>query len=76
MLLGGLLALVAGTGLLLVAGGFRGVDVRVWDWADAYFSPRYRTRWGTPWRSPGWMRTQFGAVGVGLVIVGLTAVTR
>ncbi|MEV6193334.1 hypothetical protein AB0M19_13155 [Streptomyces sp. NPDC051920] len=76
MLLAGVLAVIAGGVLLVVAGGYRGVDVRVWDWADVTFSPRYRTRWGTPWRSLGYMRLQCGFVGTGLAILGLVALTR
>ncbi|MFE4697229.1 hypothetical protein ACFRIC_09065 [Streptomyces sp. NPDC056738] len=76
MLLRGVLALVAGGALLVVAGGYRGVDVWVWDWADVTFSPRCRTRWGTPWKSLGRMRLQCGFVGAGLAIVGLVALTR
>ncbi|MDF3302271.1 hypothetical protein [Streptomyces tropicalis] len=76
MVLRGVLALIAGSAFIVVAGGFRGVDVRVWDWADATFSPRYRTPWGTPWKSLARMRLQFGFMGGALVILGLVTVTR
>ncbi|MFJ8006560.1 hypothetical protein [Streptomyces fagopyri] len=74
MILGGVLALIAGCALTVVACGYRGVDIWVWDWADVTSS--YRTRWGTPWTSLKRMRLQFGFFGVGLVIAGLVAVTR
>ncbi|WP_435229439.1 hypothetical protein [Streptomyces sp. Tue6028] len=76
MLLRGVLALIAGGAFMVVACGCRGVDVWVWDWADVTFSPRYRTRWGTPWKSLERMRVQFGFIGVALVIFGLVTVTR
>ncbi|MEU1531338.1 hypothetical protein [Streptomyces fagopyri] len=76
MILSGALALIAGCAFIVVACGYRGVDIWVWDWADVTFSSRYRTRWGTPWTSLERMRLQFGFLGVGLVIVGLVAVTR
>ncbi|MFD8422004.1 hypothetical protein [Streptomyces sp. NPDC059466] len=74
MVLRGVLALIAGSAFTVVACGYRGVDVRIWDWADVTFSPRHRTRWGTPWKSLGRMRLQLGFVGVGLVILGLVTV--
>lgn len=74
MVLRGVLALIVGTAFTVVACGYRGVDVWVWDWADVTFSPHSRTRWGTPWKSLERMRLQFGFVGVGLVIVGLLTV--
>ena len=76
MLLRGVLALIAGAACIVVACGCRGVDVWVWDWADLTFSPRYRTRWGSPWKSLERMRLQFGFMGVALVILGLVTVTR
>ncbi|MET8583468.1 hypothetical protein ABZX39_21735 [Streptomyces collinus] len=76
MLLRGVLALIAGIAFIVVACGYRGVDVWVWDWADVNFSPRYRTRWGTPWKSLERMRLQCGLFGVVLVIVGLVTATR
>jgi hypothetical protein len=74
VVLRGVLALIVGTAFAVVACGCRGVDVWVWDWADVTFSPRYRTLWGTPWKSLERMRLQFGFVGVGLVTVGLLTV--
>lgn len=76
MLLGGVLALIAGGAFIVVACGYRGVDVWVWDWADVTFSPRYRTRWGTPWKNLERMKLQFGFMGVALVILGLVTLTR
>jgi len=76
VLLVGVLALTAGGALLVVAGGYRGVDVWVRDWADVTFSPRYRTPWGTPWKSLGRMRLQCGFVEAGLAILGLVTLTR
>ncbi|MEV6015156.1 MULTISPECIES: hypothetical protein [unclassified Streptomyces] len=76
MILRGVLALIAGCAFTVVACGYRGVDVWVWDWADVTFSSRYRTRWGTPWTSLGRMRLQFGFLGAGLLMAGLVAVTR
>jgi hypothetical protein len=76
VLLWGVLALIAGGAFIVVSCGYRGVDVWVWDWADVTFSPRYRTRWGTPWKSLARMRLQFGFMGAGLVILGLVAMTR
>ncbi|MET7287576.1 hypothetical protein [Streptomyces sp. NPDC005573] len=70
-MLRGVLALMAGGFLTLVACGFRNLDVWVWDRADAYFSPHHRTAWGTPWKSLGRMRLQCGIVGAGLLILGL-----
>jgi|UniRef100_A0AAU3HY49 hypothetical protein len=74
LILRGVLALIAGCAFIVVACGYRGVDIWVWDWADVTFT--HRTRWGTPWTSLERMRLQFGFMGVGLVIVGLVAVTR
>ncbi|WP_329299425.1 hypothetical protein OG410_13930 [Streptomyces sp. NBC_00659] len=76
VLLIGVLALTAGGALLVVAGGYRGADVWVGDWADVTFSPRYRTPWGTPWKSLGRMRLQCGFLGAGLAIPGLVTLTR
>lgn len=75
MLFQGVLALLAGGAFVVVACGWRGVDLWVWDWADVIFSP-HRSRWGTPWKSLGLMRLQFGCVGVGLVIYGLVTLSR
>ncbi|MFF8534385.1 hypothetical protein ACN6K9_000120 [Streptomyces sp. SAS_267] len=69
-----MLTLIVGGAFLVVACGFRGVDVWVWDWADV--SSRYRTRWGTPWKNLERMRLQFGFMGAGLVIFGLVTLTR
>lgn len=74
MVLRGVLALIAGSALIGVACGYRGVDVWVWDRADVVFAPRYRTRWGTPWKSPERMRLQFGVAGVVLLVLGLGSV--
>ncbi|MFJ8195530.1 hypothetical protein [Streptomyces sp. NPDC096152] len=71
-----MLALIAGSALIVVACGYRGVDVWVWDWADVTFSQRYRTRWGTPWKSLERMRMQFGFLGVVFVVLGLVTVAR
>ncbi|MFF4540000.1 hypothetical protein [Streptomyces aureus] len=76
MLLRGMLALVVGGAFIAVACGWRGVDVRVWDWADLTFSARYRTPWGSPWKSLARMRLQFGCAGVVVLVLGLVAVTR
>jgi hypothetical protein len=76
VVLRGVLALIAGSAFTVVACGYRGVDVWVWDWADVTFSERYRTRWGTPWKSLGRMRLQFAFLGVGLVMLGLVTLTR
>ncbi|MEW2608455.1 hypothetical protein AB0894_32250 [Streptomyces sp. NPDC047916] len=76
MLLYELLALLAGGAFVVVACGYRGVDVWVWDWADVTFSPHYRTRWGTPWKNLERMRLQFGFMGMVLVILGLVTLTR
>ena len=70
------LAIAAGGAFIVVAGGYRGVDVWVWDWADVTFAPRYRTRWWSPWKSLERMRLQFGFMGVVLVTLGLVIVTR
>ena len=75
MVLRGVLALIAGGAFTVVACGCRGVDVWVWDWADVTFSPRDRTRWGSPWKSLERMRLWCGFMGVALVIVGLVTVT-
>ncbi|MEV8596305.1 hypothetical protein [Streptomyces sp. NPDC052012] len=66
MSLGGVLAVIAGCACVAVACGYRRVDMWVWDWADATFTRR--TRWGTPWKTPGRMRTYFGGVGVALLV--------
>lgn len=74
MVLRGVLALIVGSAFIVVACDCRNVALWVWDWADVVFSSRYRTRWGTPWKSLERMRLQFGSVGVGLVILGLVTV--
>ncbi|MGW1534090.1 hypothetical protein [Streptomyces aureus] len=76
MLLSGVFALVVGGAFIAVACGWRGVDVRVWDWADLTFSARYRTPWGSPWKSLARMRLQFGCAGIVVLVLGLVAVTR
>ncbi|MFJ9543153.1 hypothetical protein ACIRPX_38765 [Streptomyces sp. NPDC101225] len=76
MLLRGVLALIAGGAFIVVACGWRGVDIWVWDWSDATFSERNRTRWGTPWKNLERMRLQFGFMGVVLVILGLATLTH
>lgn len=75
MLLRGMLALLAGGASVVVACGWRGVDLWVWDRADVVFSP-HRSRWGTPWKSLELMRLQFGCVGVALVVFGLVTLSR
>lgn len=55
---------------MVVAYGYPGVDVWVWDWADVVFT-KGRTRYGTPWRSFAGMRIHFGIVGVVLLVFGL-----
>ncbi|MFG2477864.1 hypothetical protein [Streptomyces fagopyri] len=74
MILRGALALLAGGALTVVACGYRGVDVWVWDWADLV-SMR-RTRYGTPWSSLTAMRIQFGIAGVVFLALGLFALTH
>ncbi|MFI6658930.1 hypothetical protein ACIBL8_25760 [Streptomyces sp. NPDC050523] len=58
----GLLLLFAAGACTAVACGYRGVDVWVWDWADAV-----RTPYGKSWRSLTVMRVSFGLVGVVLL---------
>lgn len=74
MVLLGVLALIAGSALAVVAGGYRGVDVWVWDWADVAF--RRRTRYGTPWWSLAVMRIQFGIVGAVFLVAGAHTLVR
>ena len=74
MIFVGGLALLAGSVFTAVAGGWRGVDVWVWDWAPLV--TRRRTRYGTPWRSLTTMRIQFGLVGVIFLGFGLLALVR
>ncbi|MFF4486872.1 hypothetical protein ACFY0F_10305 [Streptomyces sp. NPDC001544] len=62
----GLLLLLATSACTAVACGYRGVDVWVWDWADAV-----RTPYGKAWRSLTSMRICFGIVGVFLLAGGL-----
>ncbi|WP_406330790.1 hypothetical protein [Streptomyces sp. NBC_00203] len=68
MVLRGVLALIVGGAFVVVAGGYRGVDVWVWDWADVVF--RRRTRYGTPWWSLTTTRIQFGIAGVVFLAAG------
>ncbi|MGW2638478.1 hypothetical protein [Streptomyces sp. NPDC001348] len=63
-----LLLLLAGGGCTAVACGYRGVDVWVWDWADAL-----RTPYGKTWRSLVTMRIRFGVLGVFLLAGALRA---
>ncbi|MEU5593414.1 hypothetical protein [Streptomyces sp. NPDC020298] len=70
----GVLALLASGTLMVVAAGYRGVDVWVWDWAPLV--TRQRTQYGTPWRSLTTMRIQFGVLGVVFLGVGLHYLTR
>ncbi|GHD74314.1 hypothetical protein GCM10010317_087200 [Streptomyces mirabilis] len=63
----GVLALIAGSAFAVVAGGYRGADVWVWDWADVVF--RRRTRYGTPWWSLTTMRIQFGIAGAVFLVL-------
>ncbi|MFF2518518.1 hypothetical protein [Streptomyces sp. NPDC058086] len=74
MVLRGVLALIAGSAFVVVAGGYRGVDVGVWDWADVVF--RQRTRYGTPWWSPTTMRIQFGIAGAVFLAAGAHTLVR
>ncbi|WP_327429495.1 hypothetical protein [Streptomyces sp. NBC_01236] len=74
MIFRGVLELLVGSGFIVVACGYRGVDVRVWDWADVVATRR--SRWGGPWKSLEHMRIGFGIVGVASVALGLVTVTR
>ncbi|MFF3575416.1 hypothetical protein [Streptomyces mirabilis] len=74
MVLGGVLALIAGSALVVVAGGYRGVDVWVWDWADVVF--RRRARYGTPWWSLAIMRIQLGIAGAVFLAAGVHTLVR
>ncbi|MFF8943052.1 hypothetical protein ACF1A5_12435 [Streptomyces sp. NPDC014864] len=64
----GLLLLLAVSACAAVACGYRGVDVWVWDWADAL-----RTPYGNTWRSLTTMRISFGILGVMLLAGPLRA---
>ncbi|MFI6355069.1 hypothetical protein ACIBJF_20985 [Streptomyces sp. NPDC050743] len=70
-MLRGVLSVIIGIALLMVAFDYRGVSVRVWDWADVLFTDRHRPPWRTPWRSFGSMRLQLGCVGAVLLLLGL-----
>ncbi|MER6473735.1 hypothetical protein [Streptomyces collinus] len=61
----GLILLLAAGVRTAVACGYRGVDVWVWDWADAL-----RTPYGKTWRSLTTMRITFGLLGV-LLLAGV-----
>lgn len=73
MILRGVLELIAGGGLIVVACDYRNVALWVWDWADVAVTRR--SRWGTPWKSPARMRTGFGIVGAVFVVLGLVTVS-
>jgi hypothetical protein len=70
VVLRGVLSVIIGIALLMVAFDYRGVSVRVWDWAEVLFTDRYRT-WRTPWRSFRSMRLQLGCVGAVFLLLGL-----
>ncbi|MFI1691189.1 hypothetical protein ACH40F_41885 [Streptomyces sp. NPDC020794] len=70
----GVLALIAGSVFGAVAGGYRGVDVWVWDRADVVF--RQRPRYGTPWWSPTAMRIQCGIAGAVFLAAGAHTLVR
>jgi hypothetical protein len=72
LILRGVLELLVGSGLVVVACDYRNVALWVWDWADVVVTRR--TRWGTPWKSPDRMRIWFGIVGVVFVVLGLVTV--
>jgi hypothetical protein len=76
VVLGAVLAVIIGIALLMAAFDYRGISVWVWDWADVLFTDRYRTKWGTPWRSFGLMRLQLGCVGAVLLLLGLGSLLR
>ncbi|MEV7687303.1 hypothetical protein [Streptomyces bungoensis] len=65
-----LILLLAVGGCTAVACGYRGVDVWVWDWADAL-----RTPYGKTWRSFTAMRICFGIAGVILLAEALRILT-
>ncbi len=69
LMLYGVLALLTGSAFLLVACGYRGVDVWVWDWAPVVI--RRRGRYGTVWRSLTVMRIHFGVMGAFALLAGL-----
>ncbi|AEN11507.1 hypothetical protein K373_02684 [Streptomyces sp. DvalAA-21] len=67
----GLLGLLVGSGLIVVACDYRNVALRVWDWADLVVTRR--SRWGTPWKSPDHMRVGFGIAGAVCAVLGLVS---
>jgi hypothetical protein len=64
-----LLLLLASCGCTAVAWGYRGVDVWVWDWAEAVRRP-----YGKAWRSLTTMRIYFGITGAFLLAGALRTV--
>ncbi|MFD8213716.1 hypothetical protein ACFV2U_08310 [Streptomyces sp. NPDC059697] len=74
MVLRGVLALIAGSVFGVVAGGYRGVDVWVWDRADVVF--RQRSRYGTPWWSATTERIRFGIAGAVFLAAGAHTLVR
>lgn len=66
----GLLLLLAAGACAAVACGCRGVDVEIWDWAEAL-----RTPYGKRWRSLTTMRITFGLVSVFLLAGALRTLT-
>nr|QIZ01767.1 hypothetical protein HEP87_26980 [Streptomyces sp. S1D4-11] len=73
-MLRGVLALIAGSVFGVVAGGYRGVDVWVWDRADVVF--RRRPRYGTLWWSPATMRIRCGIAGAVFLAAGAHTLER
>lgn len=72
MILRGVLELLVGGGLIVVACDYRNVALWIWDWADVVATRR--SRWGTPWKTPDHMRIGFGAAGAVFVVLGLVTV--
>ncbi|MFF4396237.1 hypothetical protein [Streptomyces sp. NPDC001480] len=70
----GVLALLASGTFMVVAAGYRGVDVWVWDWADVVVTRR--TRYGAPFRSLTVMRIQFGIMGALALAAALRFLAR
>ncbi|WP_229702968.1 hypothetical protein [Streptomyces albiflavescens] len=71
MVLRGVLELLAGSVLIVVACNYRNLASWVWGWWDVVSDPG-KFRWKTPER----MRIAFGIAGVVIAVVGLATVTR
>ncbi|MGW3134622.1 hypothetical protein [Streptomyces sp. NPDC001139] len=67
----GLLLLLGAGACVAVAGGCRGADVRVWDWAETMRGP-----YGRRWRSLTTMRVTFGVLSVFLLAGALHYLIR